>query len=149
MRKLWILVANSSFAQIYEVQGPAKNIHQVHSIDNPDGRKKGSEVYSDRPTRNFQSIGPARNAVVNEFDYHTHVMDVFAHKICELLKKGEDDHSFNELAIIAPSEFIGMLNTVMHPQLRKAVSTEVKKDLPLTINEHERVNAIVKYLDLP
>ncbi len=149
MRKLWILVANSSFAQVYEVQGPAKNIQQVHFLDNPDGRKKGSEVYSDRPTRKFQSFGMSRHAVVNDVDYHTHVTEVFAHKISDLLKRGDDDHSFNELAIIAPTEFLGILHGKLPTHLKKVISKEIKKDLPQNLNEHERVQTIIKYLDLP
>lgn len=149
MRKLWILVANSCYGQIFEVSGPARNMREVQYLDFPDGRKKASQVYSNRPDRTFDRMGNGRHAVVNEVDYHDHVQHIFAKQLAGELKKGMEAKSFDEIALIAPADFLGVLNNELPEKVKKMVTNKISKDLPSTKNPQERMETVIKLLDLP
>lgn len=149
MRKLWIVVANSSYAHIFDYSGLAKNIRVHQTLDHPDGRKKARDVYSDKPTRSFESMGNMRHATMAEVDFHTHTQGVFAKQISDILKKALDNGSFTELAIIAPPTFLGILKSNLSKSVAKAVITELNKDIPESTDERKRIDMVVNYLDLP
>lgn len=149
MRKLWIVVANSSYAHLFECTGLARNIRVLQTLDHPDGRKKARDVYSDRPTRSFESMGNMRHATMAEVDFHTHTQQVFSKQLADLLKKGLDEGSFTELAIIAPPTFLGILKGSLSSAVKKSVIKELNKDIPQSVGERERIDSVVHYLDLP
>lgn len=57
MSTLWVLIANRSFAKIYQVKGRGREIKEIHHIENPDGKKRPGEVLSDKPGRAFDRLG--------------------------------------------------------------------------------------------
>jgi len=144
----WALVANSGFAQIYEIKGHGKEIKEILQIDNPDGRMKSGEILSDRPGRSFDSMGGSRHALGTEVDPHVHEQKIFAHKLVEILKKGIEGNSFQQLALIAPPQFLGELKLVLSENLKKIITKEINKDLPIYQNGKKRIEAICEYLDL-
>lgn len=148
MTTMWILVANSGLAQIFSVEGYGKNISKIERFDNPDARKKSSEILSDRPGRAFDSMGKARHSLSTEVDVHQHDNQVFAHKIAHYLEKAKVGNSFDELAVIAPPQFLGVLRNSFSEKVKKSVSKEILKDLPGTLSEHEQMQSLHKYLDL-
>ncbi len=149
MRKLWIVVANSSYAHIFDYPGLARNIRVLHTLDHPDGRKRGRDVYSDKPTRSFESVGNMRHATMAEVDFHTHTQEVFAKQMAELLRKGADGGNFTELAIIAPPAFLGIIKNSLSKSVAKTVTFEINKDIPEAMDEKKRIDMVVNYLDLP
>lgn len=148
MSTQWVVVANRSFAKIYEVKGLGREIKEIHYLENPDGRKKGSEIVSDRPGRAFDRMGGGRHALQTKVDIHEHEQQVFAHKIGAVLKAGLDKQEFDKLSIIAPSHFLGDVKQVLPNPVLKTIFKEVSKDLPEELNEQDRISLISKYLDL-
>ena len=150
MTKIWALIANSGFAQVYEIKAGGKDIKEIFNIENPDGRLKNGEITSDRPGRAFDSMtgGKTRHAYETKYDPHTHEQHIFAHKLNEILKKGKEEKAYDELVIIAPPQFLGELKQVLSDNVKKAVTKEINKDLPPPIHEKERHEQLCKYLDL-
>lgn len=148
MSTQWVLIANQSFAKIYEVKGHGRNIVEVWHLENPDGRKKGSEILSDRPGRAFDRMGVGRHSLQTKVDVHEHEQQVFAQKISTFLQSGLDKKAFDHLALIAPPHFLGDLKLALSSHLLASINKEVNKDLPEHLSEPERIEMMSKYLDL-
>jgi len=151
---LWILVANSSKAEIYSLNG--KNIERVHLFDFPEGRQRSGEVLTDKPGRAFdrptqgrsgQMVG--RHAYSSETDFHTHEIQLFAHRIVDVLKKEKDLNHFDSLDIVAPPQFLGELRKLLPDSIKKSIKKELNKDIPSNLSDYERVEWLKKSLELP
>jgi protein required for attachment to host cells len=148
MGTMWVIMANNSFAKIFEVRGYGKHIKEIQHIDNPVGRMKPREILQDRPGRAFDRVGAARHALGTEIDVKSHEQKIFASKLAETLKEGRANHSFNELVLIAPPQFLGELKLALDDQVKKSISKEIDKDLPIHLSEKERIESLCRYLDL-
>jgi len=148
MSVIWALVANSSYAQIYEIKGHGKEINEIRLYDNPDGRKKNGDFNTDKPGRTFDSLGGGRHAYSTHNDPHTQEVLTFALKLTKDLEKAKNEKLFDELAFIAPSHFIGALHESLQDNVKKSVIKEVHKDLPQTVKGKERLALLADYLDL-
>jgi protein required for attachment to host cells len=148
MKTLWILTGNRGFVKIYEVKGHGKQIKEIHHIDNPEGLKKNSEIFSDRPGRAFDRMGGGRHALSSETEYHEHEQQLFAHRLAALLQENHESKAYDELALVGPSHFLGDLNLAIHDGIKKIIIKEVGKDLPIHLSEQERIGHLCEYLDL-
>lgn len=145
---LWVLVTNSSFAEIFSVNKNGKEIKKEHHIDFPKGREKGRDILSDRPGRSFDSFGNNRHALSKEMDLHSQEQQVFSRQLSEILKKGKENHQFDQLAILAPPEFLGVLRAVLPEEVKQAIVKEINKDIPEYMSDHERIDTFCKYLEI-
>lgn len=145
MKKLWVLVANSSNAKIFSVNGIGKEIKKIHDVEHPDSRKKGREILTDRPGRAYDRVGEGRHAVGKNPLTHEH--QIFAHEIYELVKRGYDSGSFEEIAVIAPPNFLGELRQTMIGPVKNLITQEIDKDIVST-EEPECINLMCRYLNL-
>lgn len=148
MDTMWIVTANSSFAKIFEVKGHGKQIKEIRHLDFPQARKKGSEINSDRPGRSFDRMGKGRHALSTEVSLHEHENQVFAKQIAEILRIAHDSNSFDQLALVAPPQFLGQLKLALNNGLKKSIVKEIHKDLPEHLSERERIDHLANYLDL-
>lgn len=143
--KQWVLVANSSFAEIYS--GNMKEIRSIHYFDFPDGRLKSGEILADRPGRGHESLGHGRFALSTQTDVHLHEIQIFAHQIVDVLKKAKAENAFERLIIIAPPQFLGELRQLMPDNINRCIHKEFKKDLPSDLTKNERMKCVLHYLE--
>lgn len=148
MATLWVLTANRGFAKIFEVKGRGREIKELYHIPNPDGLKKDSEVYTDRPGRTFDSKGPGRHGLSKEVGFHEQEQKVFTSKLALLLKQGLENKDYEELAFVAPARFLGDLNQAISNNVKKVLIQEVDSDLPEYLSEKDRIEHLRKDLDL-
>lgn len=148
MGTMWVLTGNASFAKIYEIKGHGKHIKEIHHFDNPEGRMKPGEILQDKPGRTFDRFGPARHALGTEVDVKAHEQKMFASKLCAFLKEGKSNNAFDELALVVPPQFLGDLKDAVDGQVKKIISKEIDKDLPIHLSEQDRIDHLCRYLDL-
>lgn len=144
----WALVANSSFAQIVEIKGRGREIRTIWELDDPDSKKKASEIYSDRDGRSNSSVGSVKYALTNEVDYKTQLLKVFAHKIAGHLDKAIREGSFDELAIIAAPALLGELRLAFSDKVKSAIKTELSRDLTQALTQQELYDYLKEHLGL-
>lgn len=147
----WILVADSSFMEIFSLKG--LEISKVQKIDNPDGRLRSGEILTDRPGRAFEGksrtgAGSRRSAYGTEVDPHEHEQQIFAHKIVEALRHGKEARAFEKLIVIAPPHFLGELRRFIPEGIRACVTKEINKEIPSALSENERISWLRKFLEL-
>lgn len=147
LKKDWVVVANSSYVEIFEVEG--KKITKVERIDYPQGRLKAIDILSDRPGRGFESAGGgARHAMSSEVDPHTHEQQVFAHQIANTLKKAKETNKYERLHLMAPPIFLGILRDILPENVVKSIHQEINKSIQESFSENERIDCIAKYLNI-
>lgn len=151
---LWVLVSNSSYAEIYSIKG--KEITLVQALDHPEGRLKSGEILSDRPGRSFEGrgrggagIGGSRHALGSEVDVHMHEQQVFAKQIADVLQKEKSANKFDQLDIIAPPQFLGELRIILSDSVKKSIKKEINKEIPTTLSPQERIEWLCRFLELP
>lgn len=144
---LWVLIATHSFAEIYEIHGLGKEVHKIKEFENPDARKKASEIYSDRATRSYMSFTHDRRGA-NEVDPHGEDLKRFVIKIGEFLHTAKLEFHFERLGIIAPPQVLGQLRLKLADDVLKSIAKEVAKEIPQSLHENERINQMCEFLDL-
>lgn len=147
MGTMWIVAANRGFAKIFEAKGKGREINEIHHLDNPEGRLKGSLGFTDRPGRTFDRLGGGRHSYEDK-DIHGREQKLFVEHIIEFLQQGKNEKAFDELAFVAPAQFLGELNSTLPPGLKKILVKEIGKDLPENLSDQARIEQICKYLDL-
>lgn len=141
----WIVVANSSLAEIYA--GNSKDLRSIHYFDFPDGRLRSGEVLADRPGHGHESVGPGRFSMTTQTDVHLHEIQIFAHQIIDALKKAKAENAFDRLIIIAPPQFLGELRQLMPDNIKKCIHKEFNKDISPDLNAKQRLESVRYYLN--
>ncbi len=128
MEKLWILVAESTRARLFEANSLLKPLSEIHEFQFPEGRLHGGDVYADRPGRQFDRMGEGRHAMESP-DIREQQHRQFSHEIAEHLEKGRLKNAFARLILIAPPDFLGSLREHLSEPLKKQVERTIHKNL--------------------
>lgn len=128
MTTSWILVANASQAQLY--QSPRAKLLNGHphlslleQFSHPQSRQKLSEMVSDKSGHSGrrgtyeQSVSPKLQQA-----------DLFAKELVDHLQQARHSHLFDDLILIAPASFQGLLKKHAHGVLETCVSANIEKD---------------------
>lgn len=143
--KHWVVIANASFAEIFDVQG--KNIKALHYFDYPEGRMKSGDILTERPGRGHDSFGYGRHAVGTKVDVHLHELQTFIHSLVAVLKKAKSENAFDRLTLIAPPQFLGEMRLLLNENLRKCVDKEFAKDISADLSQNDKIAFVRHYLE--
>lgn len=126
----WVLVADSCEAKIFKTikarlfdnKADGKDLTLVSEHSHPNGRKKDQDLVSDKQG----SFG------VGNFSEHTdpkqYENDRFASEISKILEHAHGQNSYHDLILIAPPNFMGMINKHLAHTVKKTVCKEIEKD---------------------
>lgn len=137
--KTWVIVSNATRARLYALEGRGQPLAELKDLVHPEARLKGEEIESDRPGRAFDSRGEQRHAMEPSTDPKHEEAMRFAREVVALLREGFHAHRFDQLCIMAPPQFMGLLRELMDTPLKRAVKGELVKDL--THEDTDRVAA--------
>ncbi|WP_227814570.1 host attachment protein [Nitrogeniibacter aestuarii] len=121
----WILVANASLAKLYANYGPNKGLKLVKELIHPESRQMNRDLVTDRPGAIQSSPGGG---------YESHRLPkeqaarAFAQELAQEFYKGRTKQKFGRAILVAPPNFMGMLNAQMDGGTEKLVSARVEKD---------------------
>jgi protein required for attachment to host cells len=127
MSNTWILVANSSTANIYVNSGPNKGLQLIKEFSHPESREKASELASDRPGHN-QGHGGGHGSFVPATDPKHNEAEHFAKLLAHELEQGRATNNFSRLILVASPPFIGLLNSELEEHVRNLVTETIEKD---------------------
>jgi len=126
MANTWIVAADSSRARVLQVAGRERLV-ELEDMINPGGRMDDRELTTDANPRFRGSSGPASDR--EETSAHEHETDLFAKRIGDYLDKARTQHRYDELVVVAPPKFLGLLRKKLGKEVEKLVVDEVPKDL--------------------
>lgn len=124
----WILLADGGGAKLFQIRN-GSGLELLLSVPHPTGRMDNREIDTDRDGRAFQSTGGNTHVKAREQDPKTHVAEVFAHDIAELLRDGRVRERFDDLVLVAEPAFLGRLRLELDKPTLSRVTAELAKDL--------------------
>lgn len=127
MTTTWILVANASSASLYMNSGPKRGLEKIREYEHAASREKASDLVSDRPGH-YKSAGNGHGAYVPCSDPKQNEAQQFAMKLTRELEQGRTANEFQRLIIVAPAQFMGLINNNSSPVLKGLVSDHFEKD---------------------
>lgn len=145
----WVLMANSSYAEIFEVK--AMKVTFLQRLTFEERREKMHDLVSDKPGHNYGRMGAQGSGHVlgSEDALRHHEESVFAHELIEFCVKAKAQHLFDKLTIIAAPHFLGELRNVMKLKSHHLpIDKEIHKDIPQRLSEHEKIAYLKEYLDI-
>jgi protein required for attachment to host cells len=138
----WVVVCDGKKALVLENAGDEKflNLKTREVFTHPD--LKNSELVTDGPGRSFSSVGHGRSSV-EQADLHTLEEERFLKKLAAHLDAEVKAGRAKSIVIVAPTRALGVLRSAYTHDLRKALQTEVDKDLvKLPLHEIEKHLAV-------
>jgi protein required for attachment to host cells len=136
MSTTWILIANSSHANLYQTHKgllfgsnghAAEKMCLLQSFDHVESRKKISELVSGKAGK-YQCRTSGHGSYSEATDPKTVEAMRFARELAEFLDSGRVEDEYDDLIIVAPPHFQGLLQKCITQQLQKRVSRTVEKD---------------------
>ena len=149
MTTYWILVANSTEATIYSAlktklsQNNAA-LEKIKAYTNLDGREKTHDHVSDK-MGNYHHKAGGQGSFVESTDPKQYEFDRFARKLADELNKGRIKNAYQELIIIAPPHFHGMLNKHIDSHTKALVGINIEKDY-VHLKSKELETTLIKFL---
>jgi len=116
-RKTFVLVADASRARLYlGSEGEAKpKLSLLEEFEHPKSRAKNMDLASDGPGRPLDSVAmnSARSATDPRPDPKEVEAEKFARELGHRLASHCDAHAFDDLVIVAPPKFLGLLRSAL------------------------------------
>jgi protein required for attachment to host cells len=135
MATTWIVAADASRARILQVAG-RERLDEIESLLNPEGRMDDRELATDGNPRLHGPGGNQRsgrrsaaNSAREEPSAVEHAVERFSKRIGDYLEKARTDHRYDELVLVAPPKFLGLLRKELGKEVEKLVADELPKDL--------------------
>ncbi|MGE5153637.1 MAG: host attachment protein [Bdellovibrio bacteriovorus] len=127
--KTWVVVASAARARIFEVSGRREPLLEIKDLVNPEDRLQSQALKSDKPGRAFDHMGGQRHAMGTAVDPKEQVAIRFAKQVAQQLDADRHHGRFDDLCVVAPPHFLGLLRGHMGQGLTRTVKGEVTNDL--------------------
>ena len=127
--KSWVVVASAARARVFNVPGRREPWEEVLDLVNADDRLLEQEFTSDRPGRVVNTARGQHHTMDPSVDPKERAAVRFARDVAERLRSGLNDKRFEQLTVVAPPHFLGLLREQMDDVLARAVKDEIAKDL--------------------
>jgi len=127
MGTTWILVADASRAQLFAQDKIGERLSLVREYQHPESRLKAAEIASDRAGRQ-ESKGNGRGSMVEHADPKKYEAERFAIELAHALEHGRAAGSYQQLILVAPAHFIGLLHEHLSVHTHALVGTNIEKD---------------------
>ncbi len=125
----WVVVADSSQADIYSRARRRSPLELVQSLSEPAARAKEKDLLADAPGRSFDSGGQGRHAMEPDHTEKQNLRINFADRIADFLESGRQAGNFKQLILVAAPALLGELRTQLNDPTAKLIRVAVDKDM--------------------
>jgi protein required for attachment to host cells len=129
MDTIWVLVADSARARLFQAAGPGGHLEEMTDLVMPSSRLQEQDLVSDRPGRAFDIAGEGRHAMEPRTSAKEVESDRFAARIAALLESERQQGSYARLVLVASPAFLGQLRSALSDQVHALVGLELDKHL--------------------
>jgi len=129
MQNTWVLVAESSRAKLYTVNGRLAPITEIEAMVHPESRMHEGDLVSDSAGSDGGSVGQGRHVIDSKNTARDHESLEFARALASRLDSARTNGDFDNLVLIAPPEFLGHLRGNLSKEVLSMVSRQVDKNL--------------------
>lgn len=137
--RTWILVCDASRARLFQENPGRKGLAQVEELEHTESRARVRDRVTDAQGR--KPVGPPPASMVQgqggahgrpgaqpETDPKEVEAQKFARQLAGVLAKGLNDHAYERLVVVAPPHFLGMIRSMVSPQVKKHIEVTIDKD---------------------
>jgi protein required for attachment to host cells len=117
-----VIVAHDAGARAFEHRGPGKALVQLTEVEFEDGRRHARELE--------EGGGGLDRAYESHQDARQHAVAHFAKVLAQDLARDFHLGAFQQLVLVAPPRFLGMLREALDAKLKRALIGTLAKDLP-------------------
>ena len=129
MANVWLVVAESSRAKIYQTDLNLSGLTEIGDFVHPASRQHAQEISSDLPGSRASSGAGSHHSVDNETGIKEEEAIEFAKQIDAHLEKSHNQGEYDKLAIVAAPAFLGLLCKNMNAKVSDLVVYELDKNL--------------------
>lgn len=130
MKKTWIIAAESARARIFRQEKSKGVLQEQQDLVHPESAMHSRDLASDRQGRTFdRSHQGGRHAMEPNKDPQEIEAEVFAREIATLLDSARTRGDLDNLVLIAPPHFLGLLTACLDDQTEKLISRRIHKNL--------------------
>jgi len=136
-KNTWLVVASSSMARIFKVEGIDK-LQEIKTLEHPESRLRNLDLVSDKPGRDSQTVGRGirKHALESKESPKHQEMVLFAKTLADVLENARHQGEFDALYLAAGPSFLGLLRQSLDANTAKFIKGEVDKDVT-QIKPHE------------
>jgi protein required for attachment to host cells len=128
MAIIWVVVAESSRAKLFEVDSPKGPLKEIDDMIHPAAAMHEQKLTSDLPGRGFDGKG-GHHKMEEPTPIKEHEQEEFAKQICAKLEEGRLGNKYHKLVIASAPHFLGHLRKCMGTEVQKLVSEEIDKNI--------------------
>lgn len=140
MNALWILVADSAHARIFQGGKPDATLTEVGCYINPEGRAHGRDITTERPPSVQEGASPTRHGITPHTTLREKSAERFARSLDATLLRAQEERKYDRLVIIAPPHFLGELKQHLSDRVRQRVVGEIPRNYtalpPAELHQH-------------
>jgi protein required for attachment to host cells len=126
---IWILVSDASRATLYETEKQGDDWRTIGSYRHPASRLKNSELTPTEPGHSAKSKGGSRRTALQPDTTPKQAeMEHFAQQLADVLSAGTTQRHFDQVVLVAPPHFLGLLRRRLSAETEKRLFTVVHKD---------------------
>jgi protein required for attachment to host cells len=132
MMTTWIVVCDASRARVFSADERGQPWTLVETFEHPAGRLSSKEIApSSPPGRVIQNPSGRHTALESHHTPKESEGLRFAELLADHLDQSRTKHQFDDVVLVAPPHFLGVLNAALGRQLTKQVSATIGKDLTM------------------
>lgn len=124
----WLLIANSSSARLFKIQ-TKHELEEIRNFEHPESRLHNLDLVSDKPGRDFESVGRARHAIEPVTMPKQVEFELFAKRLADYLQEAHHKKEFEDLYIAASPAFLGLLRQELSSTVTRSIKGTVDKDM--------------------
>ena len=129
MDNIWILVADSSQARIFNAETRSSQLNEMQTFSHPEGRQHEQNLSSDLPGRQADKSSPSHHGLSDRTDLKKHEAIGFSKQIALHLDESRKNQDYNQLIIVAAPSFLGLLREQLSSATSKLITLELDKNL--------------------
>lgn len=129
MSKTWLLVADAAKARLFEIPRKGAGLTEIACFTHPDSRSPGQHPEHGRQGRTQESANSARHAIEPHTTLQEKHATQFADQLRDVIRQGRMENRYEQLVLMAPPRFLGVLRDRLDEQSLKCVVAEVGNDL--------------------
>lgn len=129
MKANWVLVADSSRARFFSMQGAQAELQEFEDDIHPGSRQHDRNITSDLPGKDSGVAGAGGHAYQEQTDPKEYESMAFAKELASHLEEAHNGGEYGQLMIVAAPAFLGELRKQMSDQVKQTVSFELDKNL--------------------
>ncbi len=129
MPTTWVIAADASRARIFRMLDRNQGIEEISDFVHQESRAKDRDLITDARGGYFVGDVGMGHSAPSRTDPAEHEADRFSKELSDYVEKARTRHEFDNLCLIAPPKFLGMMRQNLSRESQKLIDKEIPKDI--------------------